>query len=143
MDGESGVSYELLPHTADIRAVLRGADLAAVYCSAVDLLRNLLVGNSPVLERASVTIELEADDDGERLFRFIRELLYLNDVDGFVPARLAAAESLAAGAVLSVAGECFDPARHVVYHQPKAITRHAFAFRRTRAGVEVEMVFDL
>jgi SHS2 domain-containing protein len=42
-----------------------------------------------------------------------------------------------------VAGEPFDPARHGIEHQVKALTRHGFVFRPTAAGYHVEMVLDL
>jgi SHS2 domain-containing protein len=132
------MSYELLPHTADMRARLRAPDLPALYGAAVDLVRDMLVGDSPVLARDVYAVEVPPEvGEGERLFRFVRELLYLFDVEGFIPARMEDEASL------TVTGESFDPERHTVVHQPKAVTRHGYVFRRTAEGCEVDLVLDL
>ncbi len=130
--------YELLPHTADLRVVVRGADLARLYASALDLVRDTLVDASEVRpgtrRRLDVPDGLPAD---ERMFRFVRELLYLFDAEAFVPAHLDGSDDLV------VWGETLDPSRHAVEHQVKAVTRHGYAFRSTAAGFEAEMILDL
>lgn len=130
--------YELLPHTADLRARVWGADLAELYASAVDLLRETLVDASPVVPATERELAIEPGlEEDERLFRFVRELLYLFDTEAFVPARVVDVERP------TVAGESFDAARHVIEHQIKALTRHGFSFRATRDGYSAELLFDL
>lgn len=140
------MTYELLPHTADLRVVIREPDRVELYRTAVRLMRELYVGDGPVSENRQVQLEvseqMDVDDDeidgqGERFFRFVRELIYLYDVEQFIPAELVDPERLV------VVGEEFDPERHEVHHQPKAVTRHGFAYRHTGEGYEVEMVFDI
>jgi SHS2 domain-containing protein len=133
----SGVR-RLLPHTADVAAEIGGADLAEIYREGTALVREILVGESPVEARQTRRIELAGDDDGERLFRYLRELVYLADAESF----LAAAVRLA-GAEATVEGERFDAARHVAQRQIKALTRHQFALTRDDGGYRCRMVFDL
>jgi SHS2 domain-containing protein len=132
------VPYELLPHTADLRVRLYGADLDQLYAGAVDFVRETLVGESPVRPATTRTLQLPPGlSEDERLLRFIRELLYLFDVEGWLPARSVGARTE------SVSGECFDPSRHALQHQVKAVTRHRYAFEKTAAGYEAELVLDL
>jgi len=131
------VTIELLPHTADLRVALRAPDLATLYAAAVNLVRELLVGDSPVAARQERSVDLGVIDEAERFFRFVRELLYLYDTERFVPARLTDEKTLAVG------GEPFDPERHVIYHEAKAVTRHGYTFGQTADGYEVELVVDL
>jgi len=131
------MSRTLLAHTADLRAELAAADERALYAEAVALVREILVGASPVEEREELRVAPEGDDEAERFFRFVRELVYLADAESFLPASVR----IDGGVLLR--GERFDPARHVVERQIKAVTRHHFAYRRGAAGLRAELVFDL
>lgn len=134
------MSYELLPHTADLRACLAAGDLYGLYQSAADLVREVLVGTSPVEAADERALELEAaEDEGEeeRFFRFVRELLFLYDSEGFLPCRVAGLDPL------TVTGERFDPHRHASWRQVKALTRHGYVFEQTPEGYRADVLFDL
>jgi len=131
------MSRTLLAHTADLRAELAAVDERALYAEAVALVRELLVGGSPVEEREVVRIAPEGDDAAERFFRFVRELVYLADAQSFLPA------SVRVDGGIVVRGERFDASRHVAERQIKALTRHHFTYRRGAQGVRAELVFDL
>jgi SHS2 domain-containing protein len=164
------LSHRYLAHTADLRAALDGADLAALYQSAADLVREILVGSSAVAAADKRCLAVEGAEEAERFFRFVRGLVYLYDCEGFLPARVAGAggrggrdaggESSASGEAsagggmgaggegrvagkVCVHGELFDAARHASEHQVKAVTRHGYRFERTPAGYEAELLFDL
>jgi len=128
----------LLAHSGDLRAELAAADLAGLYSEAAALVRETVVGDSAVAAVESRRVTLEGEEESERFFRFVRELLYLYDTEGF----LAASVRLSGGAAL-LAGERFDPSRHLAERQVKALTRHRFRFERTSSGLGAEMVFDL
>lgn len=135
--------YRLLPHTADLRAELEAPDAAGLYQAAADLVREVVAGDSPVEPREERAIELPAaGDDRERFFRFVRELVYLYDAEGFLPAEVEL------GDPPRVLGERFDPERHHSERQVKAVTRHGFRFEAVAAGtgdgrLRAELVFDL
>jgi SHS2 domain-containing protein len=97
------LSYRYLAHTADLRAALDGTDLAALYQSAADLVREILVGGSDVATAERRCLAVEGGEEAERFFRFVRGLLFLYDCEGFLPARVAGArgrgEVRSAGAV--------------------------------------------
>jgi SHS2 domain-containing protein len=130
--------HRLLAHTADLRAELAAADFAALCGEAAALVRELLVGSSVVAPRERRVVVLAGDDEGERFFRFVRELVYLFDAHRFLPA----AVRVSAGAV-ELAGEPLDAARHVVERQLKAVTRHQYRYERAPDGLRAELVFDL
>lgn len=132
------MSYQLLPHTADLRAALEGASLDELYADGAALVREILVGKSAVTARNEHFIRQLRHDDAENLFRFIRELVYLYDAEGFVP---CTARRVQTGTI--VGGELFDAARHEPHHHPKALTRHGFVLERTAERYRAELVFDL
>lgn len=131
------MSRRLLAHDADLRAELVAADEEELYAEAVALVRELLVGASPVAEREERRVEIGPADEAETFFRFVRELVYLADAESFLPA------SVRTDGEVRVRGERFDPERHVAERQLKAVTRHAFRFRRSPGALRVQLVFDL
>lgn len=137
------MTYELLPHTADVRAVLRAPDRRSLLQVAIDLVREITVGDSPVEPSTSRVIEAGADsgagahDEAEGFFRFVRELVYLCDLEGFLPATVVETDPA------TVAGEVFAESRHAIEHHVKALTRHGYRFEHGPGGYTVEMVFDL
>jgi SHS2 domain-containing protein len=135
----------LLAHTADLRAELAAPDLAGLCSEAVDLVREILVAESRVDTKATLTVPFLADAGSgdldalaESFFRFLRDLVYLADTQGFLPAMV-----VLHGGNAHVAGERFDPARHVAERQVKAVTRHGYRFEQTPGGLRAEVVFDL
>lgn len=127
-----------LAHTADLRAELSAPDLAALHAEATALVREILVGASPVEPRRELRFVPEGADEAERFFRFVRELVYRADAERFLPAA-----TRLEGVAVVVAGEAFDDARHRAERQIKAVTRHRYRFERAAAGLRAELVFDL
>lgn len=128
----------LLAHTADLRAEVMAPDFGGLCAEAVALVRELLVGDSPVEPRQHRAVALIGESEAERFFRFVRELVYLADAEGFLPAGCSAERQ-----VIRVSGEPFDASRHVAERQIKALTRHHYRFERTPHGVRSELLFDL
>jgi SHS2 domain-containing protein len=134
--GATAPGWTLLPHTADLRLALRARTLTELYAVAAAAFRQLLVGSSPVQAIEERQLDLPAAEP-ERFFRFVRELLYLYDAEGFLPAEVVA------GPVPRVRGERFDPQRHVAERQVKALTRHGFDLRHDAAGYRAELLLDV
>jgi SHS2 domain-containing protein len=131
--------WRLLAHTADLRAEVAAASFEALCGQAIDLVRETLVGSSPVGSVERRLVRFEGDDEAERFFRFVRELVYLADAERFLPASGTPADG-----GFEVSGERFDPARHVAERQVKALTRHRYGYARDAGGgVRAELVFDL
>ncbi|MGH7569149.1 MAG: archease [Gemmatimonadales bacterium] len=127
--------FKFVPHTADIAVELTARDEPGLYQAGLDALRTLLVGESEVVPREERAIEVGADDPGERLVRFLSEVLYLYETERFLPAR-----TLPAG----IAGEPFDPSRHAALREVKAVTYHGADVRRAPDGaLQATIVFDV
>jgi len=129
--------HRLLPHTADLAAELDAPDLDSLCGEAVALVRELLVGDSVVEPRARRFVPFDGTDDAERFFRFVRELVYLADAEGFLPAGCAACS-----AGVELVGERYDPSRHLAERQLQGPNRHPYRFE-SDGGVRAELVFGL
>ena len=139
------MAFCYLPHTADLKARVEGATLDELYASAVDLLRDAVVGDSPVEPREAIDVELPTGDREERFFHFVRELVFHFDARGFIPASAEpGTDDTGAGpARVGVRGERFDASRHHCERQIKALTRHGFSLESGPDGWRVDLLFDL
>ena len=126
--------YRFIPHTADVAAEWTASDEEGLRAAGVSALRELLVGPSPVAGRVERPLPLRGADAAARLVHFLQDVLYLYDVERFVPA--AAAGS-------GVVGEPFDPARHEARPEVKAVTHHAAHVRQADGALRATIVFDV
>jgi len=85
-------------------------------------------------------VTLAGPDDATRLMGFLRELVYLYDVERFIP--LGAAPDPEARLV-RLTGEGLDPARHRAERELKGVTYHGFLLERTPAGFRALVIFDV
>ena len=137
------MGFEYLAHTADLRCAVEADDREALYATGVDLVRDIVVGSSPVEPVEQRIVELHDGDEPERFFRFVRELVYLYDGDGFLPADLELEAHGGTGTVARIRGERFDSDRHTSERQVKALTRHGYVLERRADGYQAELLFDL
>jgi SHS2 domain-containing protein len=127
--------FRFVPHTADVAAVLEAHDEDGLRRAGVGALRELLVGSSRVDSREQRAVPLRGGDPAERLVHFLQDVLYLYDVERFVPAGLTP---------VGIEGEIFDPGRHETRPEVKAVTHHDVEIHREPEGLlRVTIVFDV
>jgi SHS2 domain-containing protein len=135
------VSFRLLPHTADLRGQVEGPDRRGLYAEAVAMMRSIFVGRSdvaPIEQRplAAGARPEASGDPAERFLAFLKELVFLYDTEGFLPAGLTPDGA-------AVTGEIFDARRHESHHQLKAVTRHAYSYAEEPGRCRAAVVFDV
>ncbi|NIM48139.1 MAG: hypothetical protein GTN78_20670 [Gemmatimonadales bacterium] len=137
------MTYRFLPHTADIRVAIEAPSLELLFAEATEVMRQLLAGDSPVESHLRHPVRISTGDTAELLLGYLRELLYRFDTDRFVPARVAFDMATPTQMAGEVSGEKFDPARHQVQPEVKAVTRHGLVVAHKDTGWHAEVLFDL
>ncbi|HXV87339.1 MAG TPA: archease [Gemmatimonadales bacterium] len=141
------MTYRWLPHTADLLAHIASPTFQGILEDAALVVRDLLVGGSPVISRETRHIDARGPDRAELLFAFLRGLLEQYYLDRFVPERAVPGQVVQddGGYRLrtAVTGERFDPSRHAAQPEVKAVTRHALRVERCPDGWIGEVVFDV
>ncbi|MCP3903213.1 MAG: archease [Planctomycetes bacterium] len=137
------MAYEVFEHTADVGLRIVADDPAALLAEAGRALLALIVENPhEVRPSRAVEIRVAEDDPAYRLRDWLGELLFRFEIE-----RLLLCEfdvSLGADGLTVIArGETYDPARHRLGQEVKAITYHGLVVRRTDAGWEGEVVVDV
>lgn len=139
----SGGSYRLLAHTADMGIEARASNRAAVVEQLAAGLAALTFGRGRVAEVHSVTIAVRGDDLVELLVACLNEVLYCSEKNNLVPAALHVATFGAGELRATLAGETFDPQRHGVQRQVKAVTYHQACLEEGPQGWYARVYVDL
>jgi SHS2 domain-containing protein len=130
--------YRWTEHAAELELLIEAPTDAAVFADALAAFAELVGDNGgPDAERHE--IEVEADDPGALLVEWLNELVYLADVEQFVPERLTNLELGDGRLRATVRGRRGEP-RPLV----KAVTLHGVAFEPDEeTGWRARVVLDV
>jgi SHS2 domain-containing protein len=116
--------FEVFDHTADLGLRIQSADLNGLFVDAGRALLSVIVSEPNTVEpRESVTLQIAANELEYVFFDWLNELLYLFESKRFLAREFEAAVEQS-GLSAIVRGETYDPARHVLAHEVKAVTYH-------------------
>ena len=135
--------YELFEHTADLGLRATAADLDALFAEMAACLFTAIVEDftlvRPVLDAA---IEVVGTDRELLLFDWLKELLHRCEDEQMLFCRFEV--TVGADGLTAVAwGEPFDPDRHALGHEVKAITYHGLKVEKTADGWLAEVIVEI
>ena len=135
--------HELFEHTADLGLRATAPDLNALFAEAAACLVAAMVEDpAAVKPEQAVRIELAGADREFLLFDWLKELLLRFETDRMLFATFDVSVT-DAGLTATARGEAFDPARHVLAHEVKAITYHELKVEQTADGWLAEVIVDI
>jgi SHS2 domain-containing protein len=135
--------YEMFDHTADLGLRIRAERLDGLFADAGRALFSAIVANfdsvRPVQE---LPLEIEGTRRDDLLFDWLAELLYAFDTRRlvFCDFRVSVGDE---GLAATARGEPFDPDRHELDVEVKAITYHGLKVERDGDGWLAEVIVDL
>ncbi len=135
-------SHRLLEHTADIGIEASAATPEGLFSEVALGLLEVLGGptGTPCEERQ---VHLSGYDRGDLLVRWLNELLYLLEIGRFYPAAFAVEEAGPHELRALVNGEPFDPLRHRIEREVKAVTYHQLQVTGDDRGWRARVYLDL
>jgi SHS2 domain-containing protein len=135
--------HETFEHTADLGLRATAPDLPTLFSEAARGLFSIIVADpGQIVSRQQEHLEIAGRRPDELLFDWLSELLYL-----FESRRLLLAEFEieidSAGLRAEVRGEPWDPQRHLLEHEVKAITYHGLKVEPRDDGWLAEVIVDI
>jgi SHS2 domain-containing protein len=135
--------YETFEHTADLGLRVRAPDLDTLFAEAAACLFSAVVEDlATVRPLQRIDLKIDGADREYLLFDWLRELLYRFDSQRLLFGRFEVRVQQA-GLEGSAWGEPFDPARHALAHEVKAITYHGLKVERMADGWLAEVIVDI
>lgn len=137
------IMREIFEHTADLGIRIRSETLDGLFSDAASGFTEVLAGDLGQIEpRTLRTFTLQGADAAELLVDWLGELLFTFETERLLFCEFAVCVR-AHGLAATAWGEPYDPARHRLAHEIKAITRHAFSLQRTPEGWEATLILDI
>jgi SHS2 domain-containing protein len=135
--------FEFFEHTADMGIRVHAATLESLIAEGGRALFSVLVADlAAVRPDRQATLRIEGVEPEELFFDALDDLLYRFTVEHLLFARFEVALD-ETGATMTAWGEPFDPARHELDHDVKAITYHRLRVHEDADGWSAEVIVDL
>ena len=131
-----------LEHTADVGVRAYGADRIELFRNAARGMFSIICASGDIRPVEALDIELAEDDMAYLLADWLEELLFRFSVDKFLFADFEGevGDGRVAGKAL---GETYDPDRHELDTEIKAVTYHGLKVERSGNIWTAEVIFDI
>ncbi|MHB8110271.1 MAG: archease [Syntrophorhabdaceae bacterium] len=134
------MSFVVLDHDADLRLEIDGSSEQEMYENAARAIFSLIT--DPARVHATTRREITVGGNGELLINFLNELIYIWDAERFLP-NLVTVSFHENGLNATLTGEEFDPERHEILLEMKAVTYHDFSIRQEEGKYKAIIVVDV
>ncbi|WP_457654663.1 archease [Rhodocaloribacter sp.] len=132
-----------IDHTGDLGIEVEAPDLDTLYERAAWGMFALLTDLRTVAPRTSERVEVEADDREALMVWWLSELNYRHLTRRRLYCAFEVESRTDRRLVATVRGELFDPERHLLYTEIKAVTFHGLEIRRANGLWRVRIIFDM
>ena len=132
-----------IPHTADAGFTVEAPTRDGCFERAALALADVIADTRTIATRERRELCVAGDDAESQLHDLLHALLLLGQLEGFL---ISAVEVLAAGPRtlrVVVAGEPYDPARHRLHGEVKAVTWHELSVAPTDDGWRARVILDV
>lgn len=138
------MGYRIFDHTADLGVIVTAATREQLYAEAAFALFDLLTEPATVREVAAREITVTGGDPADLLVNFLREALFAWSGEGFLMKSCLVREAGPGRLTALLQGEPFDPARHRIKQEIKAVTYHQAEVRQDETGAwRARVIFDV
>lgn len=135
--------FEVIDHTADMGIRVWGSDLPSLFTEAGRGMFAQITDVKRIRASRIRTLVIEGTDETELLINMLRELLYLFTGKGLLVKSTAIQSISEAALTLGIACEKYDPERHAIHNEIKAVTYAGGDIRKTSEGLEAIIIFDI
>ncbi len=135
--------YETFDHTADIGIRAFGRNLEELFANAAYALFDQLTDLRKVRKEGSREISIQGADREDLLIRWLGELLFLCESRGYLFKEFSFSRLEPTSLKAVARGEPFDPSRHHLKTEIKAVTYHQVEVKEKDGRWEGRVVFDV
>ena len=135
--------YEILDHTADIGLTGYGRTLDELFLHMAQGMFGVRADVTAVQPMASIPILVHAEDREGLLLAWLKELLFAAERDRMVFMNCRIVQLLPTALSGEAVGEAYDPSRHTLFREIKAVTHHGVEVRRDGELWTAQVIFDI
>jgi SHS2 domain-containing protein len=135
--------YTLLDHTADLRIRVSGTEPADLFRNAGLALFDLIAKPDRLERREVIEMAVTGDDPADLMVNYLRELLYLWTGKEKLVKMIEIVHISDTAVSARVSTDRYQPERHEILQEIKAVTYHQINVSRTAKGWQAMVVFDV
>lgn len=138
--------YRLIDHTADLGIEVWGADGPQLFARSALAMLELLCDPGRIVPTTTSQIEVTGVDWPDLMVNWLREVLYYWTGRQRLIGTVAVKQFNAHTLVAQVQWEPYNPQRHIIHHEIKAVTYHQIETGpgKTEAGKwRAKIIFDI
>lgn len=135
--------YQLIDHTADTGFRVRGKSMKTLYEHAAFALFDIMADLRDVATVQVKNIEVRSNDRVALLVDWLSELNYLFFTEGLIFTDFEVYEMKEKHLRARVKGERYQPGKHIIHTEVKAVTYHGMYIRQNNGEWEAQVILDL
>ena len=135
--------YKMFDHTADLGIQVFGKTLEELFVNGAYALFDLIADLKAVRQEEVRNIAADGLDLNDLWVNYLRECLYLFHGEALLVSDCHIAAITHKHVTATLRGEFFDPARHEIRQELKAVTYHQATIQETPQGWRGKVIFDV
>jgi SHS2 domain-containing protein len=135
--------YNLIDHTADFGVHVYGSDSKELFANAVWALFDNITEMDRLTGLDACHIEVSGEDWSDLMVNWLREVLYLWNGKELLVKNARILSLSETGLSATVEFDPFNPDRHVIKTEIKAVTYHQIQVNSSPSGWEAIIIFDI
>ena len=136
-------SYQMIDHAADIGIEAHADTLQELLEALAEGMIQVICPPSTVRPSASRTVAVAAEDAEATAVDFLGAVLRLIQMEHFMVAKVTVGQASPTAVSAEVTGEPYDPARHEIAREIKAVTYHELLIALQRGRWHGRVICDL
>ena len=137
------MKYRLIDHTADFGVQVFGADAKELFSNAALAMFDLITEVESLKELNSMDISISGEDWPDLMINWLRELLFLWNGKELLVKKADITTLSENNLSAKVYFDPYDPDRHVINIEVKAVTYHQIQVTSGSSGWEARVIFDV
>jgi SHS2 domain-containing protein len=143
LSGRMKHKYTLIDHTADFGIHVYGSNSKELFANAAWALFDLITEMDQLTGLDSCHIEVSGDDWCDLMVNWLREVLYLWNGKELLVKKVSILSLSETKLSATVEYDAFNPDRHVIKTEIKAVTYHQIQVNSSPSGWETMIIFDI
>jgi len=135
--------YQIIDHTADLGIIVKGPDVENLFILAAQAMTDLIVKGDIRDKTAMRDLLVEGEDFPDLMVRWLGEILYLFEGESLIvnSIEIKSISPIQLKSTLTLTS--FEPKRHEVLREIKAVTYHQISVNKSDDGWEAKVIFDI
>ena len=135
--------YRVFDHTADLGLEVYGKDEKELFSNAAFAIFDLIVDLQEIDIKETRRLVVKGADREDLLVNYLREILYMLNGEGMLLKDFSILEISSRHLVGEVRGEPFNPDKHSIKAEIKAVTYHQVKVEKNKDGWKARVIFDV